>query len=155
MFDSLFNYVIFLIPLAIFIGRAVVQARARAQKKQEAPPPVFAEIKELDIPHWERAAALEDKARKAPASKAKKQKAPPRLLQEHLKPGGLAAAIESKSPPVLKAGGPVGPAGPKEKTAAEKPAATARPGLSYLSHLTPMQQAVLMAEVLGPPKSLR
>ena len=145
MFDSIFNLVIILIPLSIFIGRAIVQARSK-----HAPPPkipVHFEDEEEGFPGGEaseymgreehdffpsaltRGATEHPKGQEAPPVAAKK-----RAPRVELSP--LTGVMPAQKPPA-----PAGKA--------------LSPGGLAINHLSPMQQAVVMAEVLGPPKGMK
>ena len=143
MFDSLFNLIIVMIPLAIFIGRALVLARRRYSppkteaKKTGVPPDIGKAffIEEDDIPHWER--AKKNELIKEIRNKRKTSSWPDELpirYQEVIKPAlSASAAID---PPVTE----------KKETAASS---------FNLARLSALQQAVVMAEILGPPAALR
>jgi len=130
MGDSLFNIIIVLIPLAIFIGRIVLQAQAK--RKPEPPkkqPPLPVHFEDYED---------EDNRQFAPSAVSKqvisnKDRAdtynPPPLVD-----------IAPKPLPVVKA---------------KTPSAEPVQGFLNLNHLSLMKQAVVMAEILGPPKSLQ
>ena len=136
MFDSIFDNIFFLIPIAIIIGRVVIQAK----KKQQAPPPA------PKIPvHFEDDEGAEGAAvlrlPKAALKKPRKIKRPP--------------AIPVEAPGVSR-----GNAVPAEALAQEAPApvksAPVQNDFAFnLNHLSPLKQAVIMAEVLGPPKGIQ
>ena len=157
MFDSLFNLVIILIPLSIFIGRTVVEAR----KKHNKPPPrvpAQVRVEEEELPHWLRELAQVPKAEARKAPVTKKPKAARNISKDHPKAGELAALIESTeraaTVPAAQAKAPLKASlslSPPEKTAA----IPAGRGLFNLAHLSPMKQAVVMAEILGPPKGMQ
>ena len=145
--DSLINLIIVLIPLSIFIGRAVVSAR----KKHQPPPKpqVQPKVEEENIPHWIREAA---KVSKAPAPR--KQKVSRKPQPAYQKAGDLAASIESE-----RAATPAPAAGKvpvKAPLPVEKPiTAPSERNPFNLGNLSPLKQAVVMAEILGPPKGLQ
>jgi len=155
--DSIFNLVIILIPLAIFIGRAITNARA----KHEKPPPVTVQYEEEDdeesyreTGHW-----VTDQEEIPVAPAAARGLHAPTLLKEitSIKPS-LAdlppSAIFSDSPKK-----------PLHQTARQVNVPIARPApqpvtaagtdLANLNHLSRLKQAVVMAEILGPPKALQ
>ena len=162
MFDSLFNLLIVLIPISIFIGRAVVQARSK-----HAPPPQresrplihFEEEEDEDVPHWQRASALEYS--REPAAKPA------------LKPAGAARTPQSFADKIFKdlytdtkpdvpslASAEISPSAAIKKVQANVPLPKERKealpsGPFNLGRLSPLQQAVVMAEILGPPAALR
>jgi hypothetical protein len=129
MGDSLFNIIIVLIPVAIFIGRIVLQAQAK--RKPEPPkrqPPIPVHFEDYDDD--ERQFAPSAFSRQAINNKARADTYdPPPLADSALKP-----------PPVIKA---------------KTPSAEPVQGFLNLNHLSPMKQAVVMAEILGPPKGMQ
>jgi len=130
MSDSIFDIMIVLIPLAIFIGRIVVQARS---KRNPAPP-----VKQRPIPvHFEDDEDDDDERRFAPSSV-------PLPVQSQKDSVGTHSSLVSvkgvPEPPPLK----------KAKTPSAEPAH----GFLNLNHLSPMKQAVVLAEILGPPKGI-
>jgi len=128
MGDSLFNIIIVLIPVAIFIGRIVLQAQAK--RKPEPPkrqPPIPVHFEDYDDD--ERQFAPSAVSKQAINNKAKADTYnPPPVVNSAPKP-----------PPVIKA---------------KAPSAEPVQGFLYLNHLSPMKQAVVMAEILGPPKGM-
>ena len=145
MFDSFFNYIIFLIPLAIFIGRIVVQARSKREAPQNIP--IHFEDEEEEKPPVKKAPTVEQKSRGGDEfyPYALSQGAP-----EYLK--GL--------PGMPRAQAPVPPRVPKSQLvnpqgqAAFMAVPEQRGFPLNLNNLSPLKQAVVMAEVLGPPKGL-
>ena len=144
MFDSIFNLIILLIPLSIFIGRVIVQAR-----RKHAPPPVPPRIipveREEDIPHWERAVRF-----KAPDARAVPKPVKARKTQAALKPllqkEPLAAKADMSQPPFFAAKTPA--------VRADAGIVSRGTGPVMMNHLSPLQQAVVMAEILGTPKGM-
>ena len=200
---GLFNLVVLLIPLAIFIGRAITHnKRKHAQQQQPPPPPpvqveeefedddlphwmrgpklkevvekaieVIEEKEDANLPHWERAASK----RKAKAAKKEEEKVSrytvSQSTSENIQPFVVAPLdVEEapKAPPIAapKIAAPL-PVSSRGEANAERPpvftapsapvptAAAARRGFPNLTHLSPMKQAVIMAEILGPPKGER
>ena len=145
MFDSVFNYIIFLIPLAIFIGRLVVQARG----KHEAPQNIPVHFEDDDESEYFKG-----------------------LNPPEVQTPGLAGAQTPVSPPQARAvkrvtrSQLVNPqlVNPQINVPVPEPVVMetishrAAPGKENftlnLNHLSPLKQAVIMAEVLGPPKGL-
>jgi len=134
MTDTVFNLIILLIPVAIVIGRIVVGARNKRN-----PPPKPAQPK---IPvHFEDDDSYFKKRTPAAAPEIK-----PRVpttstsLTTRVPEAFPTAAVSSAKPPP---GRPVAatPPGHKDFTLS-------------LSHLSPLKQAVVMAEILGPPKAM-
>ena len=159
--DSLFNLVFILIPLAIIIVRTVTHARAKHVKPP--PIPVHFEDDEDDedesigeLGHWMAAHAPEVFIpQSAPVVTAGKGQSP---AQKQQKPGSLAAPGLVGMPSATgHGGGPKSPKGAAPKTIQPpaKPIPAPEPGLVNLNHLSPLKQAVVMAEVLGPPKALQ
>jgi hypothetical protein len=134
MGDSLFNIIIVLIPVAIFIGRIVMQAKAK--RKPEPPrkqPPIPVHFEDYDD---------EDDRQFAPSAVSKQ------AVNKAINNKDRAAAY---SPPPLVDSAPIPPPLKKAKASSAEP----EQGFLYLSHLSPMKQAVVMAEILGPPKGLQ
>jgi len=125
MFDSIFEIMIVLIPLAIFIGRVVVQARG----KRKSP------VKQRPIPVHFEDYDDEDERQFAPTA------APPSVQNQKDSGGAYSLPISMES--ALK------PPPPKK---AKTPSAEPAHGFLNLNHLSPMKQAVVLAEILGPPK---
>ena len=129
------NLIFIFIALAIFIGRTIVEAR-----KKKKPPP---RKPERTIPpiHFEA-----DKPA-APAKKARQTQAAQKLSQAK-------AALAPKEEVSL----PSAAVSPKPPPAAAKnvaPVAAEQKVFSFnLNHLSPLKQAVVMAEILGPPKGM-
>ena len=139
MFDSIFNLIIVLIPLSIFIGRMVVQARSRRHpppKPAQPHIPVHFEDDEDDPAYFKNVAR--SSAKSSPAGKASVRK-----VQKALSPREEAefskAVSGAKLPAVSLA---------KTETQGQKPFPL------NLSSLPPLKQAVVMAEILGPPKGM-
>ena len=145
MFRSLFNLVIILIPLAIFVGRIVMQARGK-----HAPPPpripVHFEDDKDDEDNYQGPKASQEYVksladlRKKLHSKAGKKIAPSIVSTSSY------SGESNASPKADMASGRVTPAlaVPSEKSFPQN-----------LARLSPLKQAVVMAEVLGPPIALR
>ena len=140
MFDNFFNVIIVIIAMVIFIGRTIAQTR-RARSKTpppKAPVPAFFEEDDDDKENYRDLAyyiKLEEQAAKAASSK----KSIPKVKTEPLiKDTSIIEPVRTLVSPR-----PV-------------PVASAKaPGPLNLSHLSPLKQAVVMAEVLGPPKGLQ
>jgi hypothetical protein len=178
MFESIFNYIFILIPIAIFVGRVVVQAK---NKRSPPPPP-----KRIPV-HFE------DDEDEYPA----KPKVPPKAVQpkgifsKEIFPKEFYESLKRESFPKETIPGESFPAEsfPKEDvpkdnfsldnyrrdsfplesyppapalsiSAARQPSAsqkreTPKAGGLNLGHLSPLKQAVVMAEILGTPKALQ
>jgi hypothetical protein len=144
MFDSIFNLIIILIPISIFIGRAVVRARSRHSPPStptQSPIPLHFEV---DKEEFERAEAA---------------------TLEYMPWPDLSVPVQPKKPAPVPAPSKKRPArvelapldsGLPGLTPLQAPGrqAVSLPPPLKLAHLSPMQQAVVMAEVLGPPKAI-
>ena len=127
MFNSIFNIIIILIPLAIFIGRAVSQARSR--RAPPPPPPRIPVAFEDDDEYYEDDYVL----------------MPPEPV---FKPASsfVIPHIETLPVETLQATG-------KYTAPASMVSVPQQKGFPFnLSHLSALKQAVVMAEVLNPPK---
>ena len=141
--DSILNYVVFLIPVAIVVTRLVNRARAkRAPPPPKKPPepyiPVHFEVDDEDDTAYFRRRNAEDSttvSKQAPARKTQKTIASPFTPKPE-----LSSPISVRLPqPIVKSAGSI------EKQ---------NDFTFNLSHLSPLKQAVIMAEILGPPKGL-
>ena len=129
MFDSLFNIIIVLIPLAIFIGRIVVQARSKRNPTPPVKPrPISVHFEDNDD---------DDERRFAPSAVPTPMQVKKNNVNVYNSPVSLKSITE---PPPLKN--------------AKTPSVEPTHGFLYLSHLSPMKQAVILAEILGPPKGM-
>ena len=144
--NSLFNLLIILIPLAIFVGRIVVQARG----KHSPPPkiPVHFEDDKDDEDYYAGPKAREEFAKTLPELRKKlhakanagKKIAPTMSSVDR-------GAVESST--ALKAEMASGRVTPVQAVPDGKPFP------QNVARLSPLKQAVVMAEVLGPPLALR
>ena len=143
MFDSLFNLVIILIPLAIFIGRIVVSARNKRHPPPRAPQPHIPvhfedDVDEDDSGYFKNLASHGSTGTRSRTQTSSR--------------GKLIPKEEKPFPPVASSAKP----SPASKKNAEVAASSGRKDLSLnLSHLSALKQAVVMAEVLGPPKGMQ
>jgi hypothetical protein len=129
MLDSLFNIIIVLIPIAIFIGRIVLQAQAkRKPEPTRKQPPITVHFEDYDD---------EDDRQFAPSAVSKQVINNKNKAETYIPPPLVDNA--PKTPPVKKA---------------ETPSVEPAHGLLYINHLSPMKQAVVLAEILGPPKGM-
>jgi hypothetical protein len=134
MGDSLFNIVILLIPVAIFIGRIVLQAQAK--RRPETPrkqPPIPVHFEDYDD---------EDERQFAPSA------VPKQVINKAINNKDRA---DTYSPPTSIDSASKPPPSRKTKTPSAEPVQ----GFLDLNHLSPMKQAVVMAEILGPPKGMQ
>jgi len=129
MFDSLFNIIIILIPLAIFIGRMVMQARNKQNPTSPAKPrPIPVHFGDYDD---------DDERQFAPSAVP----SPVRAKKDNVSAYSSPVSVKTiQEPPPLK----------KEKAPLVEPTH----GFLYINHLSPMKQAVVLAEILGPPKGM-
>jgi len=141
--DSILNNIIFLIPVAIVVTRLIGRARAKKAPPPKKPPqpyiPVhFEDDEEDDLGYFRNRAATAD----APQQRAK---ASPRKAQKTV------AAPFTPKPEFAKGAQPL-------PAVAKIPGTTAPPArkdfVLSLNHLSPLKQAVVMAEVLSQPKGM-
>ena len=146
--DSIFNYVIFLIPIAILINRFVQRAKAKnapppPKKPKPAYVPVHFEVDsdDDDLGYFKnRAATLEAPQPQRPAPVAQRRK-----TQKNV-------AVPFAQKPEFQGGAQP----PVVMTRPVTPVAQPRRDFSFnLSHLSSLKQAVIMSEVLGQPKAMR
>ena len=133
MFDNLSNLIFILIGVAVVIGRTIMQAR-----KKPAPPP----RRVVPPVHFEE---------NPPAALSRKS-------SENIRRANAAARAQSKDRQRTATGLVF-----KEELSVPAPRTPVRnigltpEGYSFplnLSHLSPLKQAVIMAEILGPPKGM-
>ena len=150
MFDEISNYVIFLIPLAIFIGRIFLQAKSRNASRNEPrieEPVIYDEEEDDFMRRLSGKGTADRKPQKKPSSTRSKK----------------AAAAPEKSLGVLGSGNLPSSGRSSPATAARKVpvrsvagvASASGAGFAKLASLSPLKQAVIMAEVLGPPKGMQ
>ena len=142
MGGSFINILVVLILLSVFISRTVIRARSQNRKKQEPPRRrVPVQRVDNDVPHWERAAALEMTDGSTAAETA--QRTMPKA----------ALVSEKKAPEPVFIPAPVNTTLPV-RTNTGSGAAFPGSGWINVNHLSPLKQAVVMAEILGPPKGM-
>ena len=170
--DYIVNYIFLLIPLSIFIGRAIVDAR----NKSKVPP--------KDIIHFED--EVEEKPvplKAAPVEKKESDDFSPQSLfrgasdymrriasEQNLKPARPVSPVRSRVPlsqslDRQKLGNLEVQSDTDDRvfeqkvgslqTQAPVPAAPPAAWSPSFCHLSPLKQAVVMAEILGPPKALQ
>jgi hypothetical protein len=142
MFDSFSNVIFVIIALAIFIGRTILQAQGKKKPDPDPKPriPVHFEDDDKGEPYiFSRGAS--DYIKNMAAEIKKKNPAP------------LIAEAKIPPPPAVS---PEGMAAGETATANvnSRTAAPAGQVVFNINHLSPLKQAVVMAEVLGPPKGL-
>jgi len=138
MFDNIFDKIFILIPVALLIGRFILQARNKHKPKPKPKAP--------SIPvHFE-----DDVDDKAPLIRAKAEKTDYHVSDVFDSPKPVAAKSFKK------------PAQYKTAAAAQEKKILIIPNIQpqedffqKLNKLSPLKQAVIMAEVLGPPKALQ
>jgi hypothetical protein len=165
MFDFLFNNGVIFIAIAIFIGRLILQLRRRGREEGENPPsrvPRFFEEKEEDDEAEESGRRiaysqtrgssdfLRELVMREAAKEAAPRPPPPKPgLWPPPEPGTLAEPEIRPAafvPPSAKPAGRLPEENPPWGGAAGFPAS--------LNRLSPMRRAVVLAEILGPPKGL-
>jgi len=153
MFRGIFDSIFILIPLAIIIGRFVYQARNKKRKPPpRRPPQPHIRVHFEDDVDEEAAVrkAVTKAARPIPAFESFDRFVPP---ERHDLPSAIPA--EKKFSPASR-----------EQAVYKKPEAETRKTplpasqaqndfFLRLNKLSPLKQAVVMAEVLGPPKALQ
>ena len=189
--DSIFNYIIFLIPLAIFIGRAFSEAKNRRNRPSQPGIPIHfededgteeiirKEVSEAPMddpreedgeddyysPSFSRAAEYNNNRLNSTAIQTPAKKliipTPSIPLENTISPHG--PGILSASMASLDQNGtvPLSNIGARSRLFAQpQQPAPQGPGTSplgniNLANLSPLKQAVVMSEILGPPKALQ
>ena len=143
MFDSFSNIIFIFVALTIFIVRAIVQAK----KKPEEPPPIPVHFEDEEPEYFKNTHG--SAAVTPPLAQAKTHQTKAALsvlpLQTNISLPSVSAAVKTDGSKIPQAPGrPAGtvPAGQKDFTL-------------NLNHLSPMKQAVVMAEILGTPKGMQ
>ena len=144
MFENFSNLIFIAVALAIFVGRTVVRARKEREEgeAEKAAPPPQPKVQSLHFEEKERATTRKAQApAKAPA---KKPVPAARLAQSARRESPVAITADQLFP--VRAAAPVA-------------AVQQQPGdfsfnFGNLGNITPLQQAVVLSEILGPPKSL-
>jgi len=163
MFEDISNYLIFLIPLAILIARAVVQAREKHKPKGSAsrrPPPPRPVI----TVHFED--DKEEEPKISPVVKERQRVVPlsalfpaEKTVTEGFQDKDVFRQIpEKKTLPKPASSGSMASAAEAISSNIRTSPSQAAEQKSFslkLDHLSPLKQAVVMAEVLGTPKGLQ
>ena len=132
MFDSILDSFIVLIPIAVIIVRFILQARRKNEPAPEAPP----------IPvHFEDDVEAKPRAEIAVKEKLRKNA----VLGRPLFPAVSLAESKNAFQEMADRPAPVRRAAPVQAQG---------DFFLNLGKLSPLKQAVIMAEVLGPPKAL-
>ena len=150
MFENFSNVIFIAVALAVFIGRTIAQARkkreaeesdqeaAKARPASPRVPPVHFEDDDDYIPGYLKKPTPQTPNRVA-AKSPKKQSA-----------AKVAPVVKSEPTPPANVDMLFSPARPSRTASSD------REGFSFnLDHLSPMKQAVLMAEILGTPKGMQ
>ena len=180
--DSIFDYIIFLIPLAIFIGRTVLQLRNKHgdKKGKPAPAPVFVgednkshwemmfadpetAQDDDDVPHWERVPADPEIIPDANQKKAKKTALTTETVHATIVPlqANENRQLVSNGTAANKAAFKLEQIQAELSQSQELRCLTStglkgKSNFSFnLNYLSPLKQAVVMAEILGIPKGFR
>ena len=136
MFRSIFDSIFILIPLAIIIGRFVYQARNKKRK----PPPKRPPQPHIRV-HFEDDVD-DEAARRKIVTKAARPVPAFESFNQFVSPAAQEQVVYKKSV--------------QEKIKPPVPAASPQNDFFVrLNKLSPLKQAVVMAEVLGPPKALQ
>ena len=136
MFDAVVNFIIILIPVAIVIGRIVAGARnKRNPPPAPAQPKIPVHFEDDEDNYFKRNIPAKVTPAKLPATRPRVQATPTTLAT--LTP----AAASGVTPAPGRQAAAAAPSGHKDFTL-------------NLSHLSPLKQAVVMAEILGPPKAM-
>ena len=157
MFDSLFNVLVIIVALAVFIGRTVLQLRRQKkappqqQHKKQAPQQqkkqakVFFEDAE-DETYRDLAYFVELEEKKAKEAAAAKKKTTLKKIPNErvVKDTQITEPASIRVAPALATPTPAPVQAPVQAS-----------GLLNIRHLSPLKQAVVMAEVLGTPKGLQ
>ena len=151
MFDNFSNLIFIAVALAVFIGRTVVEA-----KRKKAPPPEKPKIPALHFEGDDEEVVQYFRSDEAPPPPPPPP--PPKVV---------AKPKPKRTTPNLTKFAPIAPKevflpSTADKAAAAKviaPPVVGQTGLDglgrlNLSHLSPMKQAVVMAEILGQPKGM-
>jgi hypothetical protein len=137
MTDTVFNLIVILIPVAIVIGRIVMGARnKRNPPPRPAQPHIPVHFEDDNSYFRNRMPAA------TPETKPRVPTPPPKL-----------ATLAPNEAYLPATGSGVKPATGRPVAAAAAPSGHRDFTLS-LSHLSPLKQAVVMAEILGPPKGM-
>ena len=154
MFESFSNLIFIAILIAISIGRMVMRTRRKTQQPprpavSQIPPVHFENREEEEIPeqgHWVRN-NIKEKA--ATATPAVRPRAKARQTNTVPTPSLASSALPSKVD-----GGPLS-SSVRPIPAPRRTTGEGQTGFSLnISHLSPMKQAVIMAEILGPPRGM-
>ena len=138
MFDTVFNLIIILIPVAIVVGRIVVGARnKRNPPPRPAQPHIPVHFEDDNSYFRNRLPATIPETKPRVPTTSTSLTTTPKLATLAPEPYPAAGSGVTPAPGRQAAA----PSGQKDFTL-------------NLSHLSPLKQAVVMAEILGPPKAM-
>ena len=149
MFDSVSNLIFLLIPLAIFIGRIVVEARSKRSggggttAAKPAAPRIPVHFEDDEPAYFKKKTSTQSSTTASKRTQAAKK--PKTASAPYTSP------LEAASPPASASAGSRVPA----KNAARAVSLEQQGFPLTLAKLSPLKQAVVMAEVLGPPKGMQ
>ena len=162
MFDSFFNVIFIFIIIVIFIGRTFAEAK---KKKKAPPPPPRPRVEPLHFEEKEEEDALEflkslaaqgtrsaaaAKPLTKTAEKARKTQAPDFAAQT----ANTFSFISTEDTSLYKTPSVTEPK-PAPAKGTMRTVSQGQAGFALnLNHLSPLKQAVVMAEILGPPKGM-
>jgi hypothetical protein len=142
LFESVSNLIFILIPLAIFIGRIVVQAK----NKREQPPQIPVHFEDEEDSEYSEESPLVNAAQTQKRDVAVVPPKPTFSPTTQLI-AGEDSGFHSKVQELYRT--------PKKVPAANVPVVPEEKSFALnLNHLSPMKQAVVMAEILGSPKGM-
>jgi len=136
--DNPFNIFIIIVIVVVFIGRVIIQAT----KKPEKPPEIPVHFED-DEPEYPTVRTPVRSAAASPLSQAAKLSQNRPLAQTARLPSIKTAGAAAQKASPAGQNTPAGPVSPQQNSFALN-----------LNRLSPMQQAVIMAEILGTPKGL-
>jgi len=143
--DSIFNYIIFLIPVALIVTRLVNRARAKNAPPPKKPPQPYIPVHfeddsaESELGYFKNRVAQESIAAPKQVQARKTQKAVAAPFTP--KPNFSSFMADTPRPTPVKSVGATSTLKRNDFT-------------STLNHLSPLKQAVVMAEILGQPKGM-
>jgi hypothetical protein len=144
--DSVFNYVIFLIPIAILVSRFVNRARAKNAPPPKKPPQPYIPVHFEDDGDDDDSGYFKNRAAAAAADAPQRAQVSRRKTQNQ-------KTIATPFTPKPEFFEPIQPSLAAAKTVAvlHPP----RPDFTFsFNHLSPLKQAVVMSEILGQPKGI-
>jgi hypothetical protein len=152
MFDFVFDNGVIFIAIAIFIGRLILQFRRKGREEGEKPPPqvprFFREEEEVEDDE------AEEVGRRIAYSQTRGSS--DFLRELVMREAASKTPVRLRPEPETRPAAPVPhPAKPTVRLPEAKLPRGERCGFpASLNRLSPMRQAVILAEILGPPKGL-